>query len=58
MSKSKHTLIEAVLARMSLGAVPMGGFYWVDPKIMRERAAAQAKLGQGGQEKSHEHGNH
>ena len=39
MSKSKHTLFEAVLARMSLGAVPMDGVYWFDPKTMRERAA-------------------
>jgi hypothetical protein len=43
MSKSKHTLFEAVLARMSLGAVPMDGVYWFDPKIMRERAEAAAE---------------
>ena len=62
MSKSKHTLVEAVLARMSLGAVPMDGVYWFDPKVMREQAAAkaqnQAKSQAAGQEKSHEHDNH
>ena len=42
-----------------LGAVPMDGIYWFDPKVMRERAAEQAKTGQeaNGQEKSHEHSN-
>jgi hypothetical protein len=63
MSKSKHTLFEAVLARMSLGAVPMDGVYWFDPKVMRERAAeaaerAKAAQGVNGQEKSHEHSNY
>ena len=38
MSKAKHTLFETVLARMSLGAVPMDGIYWFDPKALRERA--------------------
>ena len=63
MSKSKHTLFEAVLARMSLGAVPMDGVYWFDPKVMRERAAeaaerAKSAQGANGQEKSLEHCNH
>ena len=62
MSKSKHALFEAVLARMSLGAVPMDGVYWFDPKVMREwaaaKAASQAKSQAGGQEKSHEHCNY
>jgi len=61
MSKSKHALFEAVLARMSLGAVPMDGVYWFDPKVMREQAAKlaeQAKSQADGQEKSHEHCNH
>jgi len=61
MSKSKHTLVEAVLARMSLGAVPMDGVYWFDPKVMREQAAkaaeqAKAKAERAGE--SHEHCNH
>ena len=60
MSKSKHTLFEAVLARMSLGAVPMDGVYWFDPKTIRELAAKraeQAKTGQSGsaEETCHEH---
>jgi hypothetical protein len=41
MSKAKQTLFETVLARMSLGAVPMDGFYWFDPKALRERAEKQ-----------------
>jgi hypothetical protein len=41
MSKAKHTLFETVLARMSLGAVPMDGIYWFDPKALRERAEKQ-----------------
>ena len=60
MSKSKHTLFEAVLARMSLGAVPMDGVYWFDPEEMRRRAqegAEKPKAGQEGnaEEKCHEH---
>jgi hypothetical protein len=63
MSKSKHTLIEAALARMSLGAVPMDGIYWFDPKAIREHAAKaveKSRAEQGGcaQENVHErHGN-
>jgi hypothetical protein len=41
MSKAKQTLFETVLARMSLGAVPMDGIYWFDPKALRERAEKQ-----------------
>jgi len=37
MSKSKHALAEAILARISLGAVPMDGVYWFDPKALRGR---------------------
>ena len=33
----RHSLYEAVLARISLGAVPVDGIYWFDPK-----AAARA----------------
>ena len=32
MNTSKQSRFEAVLARISLGAVPMDGIYWVDPK--------------------------
>jgi hypothetical protein len=32
MSRSKHALFEAVLARISLGSVPMDGIFWFDPK--------------------------
>jgi hypothetical protein len=32
MKTSKHSLYEAVLARISLGAVPIDGIYWFDPK--------------------------
>ncbi len=55
MSKAKHTLFEAVLARMSLGAVPMDGVYWFDPKAQRERAQkAQAAQERCAKEKDHE----
>ena len=37
MSKAKQTLTQAFLERVSRGAVPMGGFYWVDPKALRSR---------------------
>jgi hypothetical protein len=56
MSKSKHTLFEAVLARMSLGAVPMDGIYWFDPKALRERAAKQQAQKDGdAKDEVHEH---
>jgi hypothetical protein len=56
MSKSKHTLFEAVLARMSLGAVPMDGVYWFDPKALRERAEQQQAQKDGcAKDKVHEH---
>ena len=32
MKTSKPSLQEAVLARISLGAVPVDGLYWFDPK--------------------------
>jgi hypothetical protein len=32
MKTSKQSRFEAVLARISLGAVPMDGIYWLDPK--------------------------
>ena len=50
MSKSKHTLVEAVLARMSLGAVPMDGVYWFDPKALRDRQqSGKSDAGKAGQ---------
>jgi hypothetical protein len=38
MSKAKQTLTQVFLERISRGAVPMGGFYWVDPKDLRGRS--------------------
>ena len=32
MNTGKQTLFQAVLARISLGAVPVDGAYWFDPK--------------------------
>jgi len=32
MSIRKQTLFQAVLARISFGAVPVDGSYWFDPK--------------------------
>jgi DsbC/DsbD-like thiol-disulfide interchange protein len=32
MSTHKRTLFQAVLARISFGAVPVDGTYWFDPK--------------------------
>ena len=60
MSKSKHTLVEAVLARISLGAVPMDGIYWFDPKALRGREPsgkadaekATARAGEGSEHRS------
>jgi hypothetical protein len=44
MSTSKHSLYEAVLARISLGAVPIDGIYWFDPKATtRADASKQSK---------------
>ena len=39
MNIHKHTLFQAVLARISRGAVPVDGAYWFDPK---EAGAAQS----------------
>jgi len=50
MSKAQQTLAQAFLERISRGAVPMGGFYWVDPKALRsqvtnaEATAARAAM--------------
>jgi hypothetical protein len=32
MNKHKQALFQAILARISLGAVPVDGVYWFDPK--------------------------
>lgn len=32
MTTHKQTLFQAVLARISLGAVPVDGHYWFDPR--------------------------
>jgi hypothetical protein len=37
MNNHKQTLLEAVLARISLGAVPMDGIYWFDPKAIKAK---------------------
>ena len=50
MSKAQQTLTQAFLERISRGAVPRGGFYWVDPKALRsqvtnaEATAARAAM--------------
>lgn len=38
MSKAQQTLAQAFLERISRGAVPMGGFYSVDPKALRSQS--------------------
>jgi hypothetical protein len=44
MNTSKHSLYEAILARISLGAVPIDGIYWFDPKATpRGDASKQSK---------------
>jgi len=42
MSTRKHALFEAMLARISLGAVPVDGLYWFDPRAAREAAGKAA----------------
>jgi hypothetical protein len=44
MNTPKHSLYEAVLARISLGAVPIDGIYWFDPKAtVRPDTSKQGK---------------
>jgi hypothetical protein len=46
MSTQKHTLFQSVLARISLGAVPVDGVFWFDPRTAaRELSAARALQG-------------
>ena len=33
MSTSKQSQFEAAMARISFGAVPIDGIYWLDPKL-------------------------
>jgi hypothetical protein len=35
MSSPKQTMAERILARISYGAVPMDGVYWLDPREAR-----------------------
>lgn len=42
MNKHKQALFQAVLARISLGAVPVDGVYWFDPKDAQAAAPAPA----------------
>lgn len=39
MNSRKQTRAEAILKRMSFGAVPMGGVFWVDPRAVRAAMA-------------------
>ena len=41
MNKHKQALFQAVLARISLGAIPVDGVYWFDPKDARAAAPPQ-----------------
>ena len=43
MSKAQQTLAQAFLERVSRGAVPMGGFYCVDPKELRSQSKSARK---------------
>jgi hypothetical protein len=40
MSTSKQSQFEATLARISFGAVPIDGIYWLDPKMVARARAA------------------
>lgn len=55
MSSRKQTLAESILERISFGAVPMDGVYWLDPrearraKVVRSAQVAQPSREQGNQ---------
>jgi hypothetical protein len=36
MSTTRQAQVDAILKRISFGAVPIGGFYWLDPKVVAE----------------------
>jgi hypothetical protein len=40
MSTSKQSQFEAAMARISFGAVPIDGIYWLDPKMAAGARAA------------------
>ena len=39
MDKRKQTLYQTMLARISLGAVPVDGIYWFDPREAKKTGA-------------------
>ncbi|HEY3785110.1 MAG TPA: hypothetical protein VGL55_07520 [Steroidobacteraceae bacterium] len=39
MSVAKPSLFEAILARLSLGAIPVDGTHWFDPKKPAEESS-------------------
>jgi len=41
MSTDKRSRVERALARISLGAVPMDGIYWIDPKAAAKVVASK-----------------
>jgi hypothetical protein len=43
MNSRKQTRAEAILERMSFGAVPVGGVYWVDPRAVRAAMADRSE---------------
>jgi hypothetical protein len=43
MNTHKQTRFEALVARISRGAVPIDGIYWLDPKDARVAGAMLAK---------------
>ena len=43
MNSRKQTRAEAILKRMSFGAVPIGGVYWVDPRAVRAAMADRSE---------------
>jgi hypothetical protein len=43
MNSRKQTRAEAILKRMSFGAVPVGGVYWVDPRAVRAAMADRSE---------------
>jgi hypothetical protein len=47
MNTHKPTLFQAVLARISFGAVPVDGSYWFDPKDAGIADAASLKSSRG-----------
>ena len=40
MSTSKQSQFEAAMARISFGAVPIDGIYWLDPKLAAGKPTA------------------